>query len=66
MNIPELVETLTGRFNGHHAFLTRLYLYVIDQRSPAIADLTARIEVVCSPPLVDLAPGRGTSSPACT
>jgi transposase len=47
--IPELVEALTGRFNEHHAFLARMHLDLIDQRTKAIEDLTARIEVVIEP-----------------
>src|SRR5215212_1893316 len=47
--IPELTEALTGRFSDHHAFLARLYLDAIDQRSQAITDLTTRIEVVIEP-----------------
>ena len=47
--IPELTEALTGRFSEHHAFLARMYLAAIDQRSQQIADLTARIEVVIEP-----------------
>jgi transposase len=47
--IPELVEALTGRFNEHHAFLARMPLDLIDQRTKAIEDLTARIEVVIEP-----------------
>jgi transposase len=47
--LPELTEALTGRFSDHHAFLARMYLEAIDQRSRAIADLTARIEVVIQP-----------------
>jgi transposase len=47
--IPELTEALTGRFTEHHAFLARLHLEVIDQHSSAIAELTARIEVVIEP-----------------
>ena len=47
--IPELTEALTGRFTDHHAFLARMYLAVIDQRSQQIADLTTRIEVVIEP-----------------
>jgi transposase len=47
--IPELTDALTGRFSDHHAFLARLYLDAIDQRSQAITDLTARIEVVIEP-----------------
>jgi transposase len=47
--IPELTEALTGRFADHHAFLARMYLEAIDQRSRAITDLTSRIEVVIEP-----------------
>jgi transposase len=47
--IPELTEALTGRFVDHHAFLARMYLEAIDQRSRAITDLTTRIEVVIEP-----------------
>src|SRR4029453_9432781 len=46
---PELTEALTGRFADHHAFLARMYLEAIDQRSRAITELTARIEVVIEP-----------------
>jgi transposase len=44
--IPALTEALTGRFTDHHGFLARVHLDLIDQRSHAIAELTARIEVV--------------------
>ena len=47
--IPELTEALTGRFGDHHGFLARLHLDLIDQHSRAIAELTARIEVVIEP-----------------
>jgi transposase len=47
--IPELVEALTGRFNEHHGFLARMHLDLIDQRTQAVSDLTARIEVVIEP-----------------
>jgi transposase len=47
--IPELTEALTGRFTDHHAFLTRLHLDLIDQHTRAVAELTARIEVVIEP-----------------
>ena len=47
--IPELTEALTGRFSEHHAFLTRMYLDVIDQRSRQIEELNTRIEVVMEP-----------------
>jgi len=47
--IPALTEALTGRFTDHHAFLARVHLNLIDQHTAAIADLTARIEVVIEP-----------------
>src|SRR6478609_7763637 len=47
--IPALTEALTGRFTGHHAFLTRTHLNLIDQHTAAIDELTARIEVVIEP-----------------
>ena len=42
--IPELTEALTGRFNDHHAFLVRVQLELIDQRTRIIDELTAHIE----------------------
>lgn len=47
--IPALTEALTGRFNEHHAFLARLHLKLIDEHTAALAELTARIEVVIEP-----------------
>jgi transposase len=47
--IPELVEALHGQFTDHHAFLTRMYLNQIDQLTPMIDDLTARIETLMEP-----------------
>ena len=47
--IPALTEALTGRFSEHHAFLARVHLDLIDQHTAAIAELTARIEVVIEP-----------------
>jgi hypothetical protein len=47
--IPELIGASTGRFSDHRAFVARMYLDVIDQRSQAIADPTERIEVVMEP-----------------
>ena len=47
--IPELTEALTGRFTAHHAFLARVHLDLIDRHTEAIAQLTARIEVVIEP-----------------
>ncbi len=49
VKIPALTEALTGRFGPHHAFLARLHLDLIDQRSHAVEELTARIEVVMAP-----------------
>jgi transposase len=43
--IPELTEALTG----HHGFLARVHLDLIDQRTQAIQDITTRIEVVIEP-----------------
>jgi transposase len=47
--IPELTEALTGRFGDHHAFLVKVHTDLIDQHSHAIAEITARIEVVIAP-----------------
>ncbi len=47
--IPELTEALTGHFTEHHGFLARVHLDLIDQRTQAIGDITARIEVVIEP-----------------
>src|SRR5680860_1490876 len=47
--IPALTEALTGRFGEHHAFLARVHLDLIDRHTQAIAELTARIEVVIEP-----------------
>jgi len=44
--IPDLTEALTGRFGEHHGFLARIHLDLIDRHTHAIAELTARIEVV--------------------
>jgi len=49
VKIPELTEALTGRFGEHHAFLARMYLEVIDQRTRQIEELNTRIEVVMEP-----------------
>jgi len=49
VKIPELTEALTGRFSEHHSFLIRMHLDLIDSHSRAIAELTARIEVVMEP-----------------
>lgn len=47
--IPELVDALTGRFKGHHAFMARLHLDQIDAQSRTIEALTARIEEAMAP-----------------
>jgi transposase len=49
VKIPELIEALTGRFTEHHAFLARLYLDTIDQRTRQMIELNARIEVAMEP-----------------
>jgi transposase len=47
--IPALTEALTGRFSEHHAFLARMYLEAIDQRTRQIEELNTRIEVAMEP-----------------
>jgi transposase len=47
--IPALTEALTGRFTGHHGFLARVHLDLIDRHTVAIDEITARIEVVIEP-----------------
>jgi transposase len=49
VKIPELTEALTGRFGEHHAFLARMYLEAIDQRTRQIQELNARIEAAMEP-----------------
>jgi transposase len=49
VKIPELTEALNGRFNEHHAFLARMYLDTIDQRTRQIDELNTRIEVAMEP-----------------
>jgi transposase len=49
VKIPELTEALTGRFTEHHAFLARMHLEVVDQRTRQIEELNTRIEVVMEP-----------------
>ncbi|MDT5155228.1 MAG: transposase [Mycobacterium sp.] len=49
VKIPQLTEALYGRYSGHHAFLTRMHLDLIDQHTAAIEQLTDRIEVVMEP-----------------
>ena len=43
--LPELTEALTGRFADHHAFLARMYLEAIDQRSRAMRDVVIRFSI---------------------
>jgi transposase len=62
--IPALTEALTGRFSEHHAFLTRMYLEVIDQRTQQIEQLNARIDAAMEPyrsfcGLIETIPGIG-------
>jgi transposase len=47
--IPALTEALTGRFNDHHRFMTRLFLDRIDAHSADIARLDARIQEAMEP-----------------
>jgi len=47
--IPALTEALRGRFNDHHAFMTRLYLDRIDAHNADIARLDERIEEAIAP-----------------
>lgn len=47
--IPALAEALTGRFTGHHAFLARIHLDLIDQHTAAIEALTAQIDALMGP-----------------
>jgi transposase len=47
--IPALTEALRGRFNDHHAFMTRLYLDRIDAHNADIARLDERIEAAIQP-----------------
>jgi transposase len=62
--ISALIEALTGRFSEHHAFLTRMYLEVIDQRSQQIEQLNTRIDTAMEPyrsfcGLIETIPGIG-------
>lgn len=47
--IPTLQEALYGRFTDHHAFMARIHFDLIDGHDKAIAELTARIEVMMEP-----------------
>lgn len=44
-----LVESLTGRFNDHHAFMVKFHLDRIDQINEQMTRLEERIEVVMGP-----------------
>lgn len=46
---PELIEALTGRFNDHHRFLTRLHLDRIDAHSHDLARVDARLDELIAP-----------------
>lgn len=68
VKIPELTEALTGRFGEHHAFLARMYLAAIDQRTRQIAELSERIKVAMESfrsfcELIDTIPGIGPAAP---
>ncbi|WHM40876.1 IS110 family transposase [Streptomyces sp. BPTC-684] len=52
----DLAQALRGRFDGHHAYLIRLYLDNVDRLDTQIADLTAHIEAA----LTALAPAPRT------
>jgi transposase len=63
--IPQLTEALAGRFTGHHAFLARVHLDLIDQHTAAIGQVTERIEAAIEPfrafrELISSIPGIGT------
>ena len=49
VKIPQLTEALVGRFTGHHAFLARVHLDLIDGHTAVIDQLTERIEVMMEP-----------------
>ena len=59
-----LIEALTGRFDDHHAELTRLLLDQIDQLSAQIGRLTDRIEeLIAAIPAAQGADADGTTGP---
>ena len=59
-----LVEALTGRFDAHHAELTRMLLDQIDQLTAQIDRLTARIEeLIAAIPAARGADADGTTGP---
>ena len=49
--VPALTEALTGRFTGHHGYLIRMYLDLVDAATTAIADLDAKITEALGPTL---------------
>ena len=60
-----LVEALTGRFDDHHAELTRMLLDQIDQLNVQIGRLTTRIEeLIAAIPAAQGADADGTTGPS--
>jgi transposase len=60
-----LIEALTGRFDDHHAELTRMLLDQIDQLTRQIDRLTARIEeLIAAIPAAQGADADGTTGPS--
>lgn len=65
--IPALTEALTGRFGEHHAFLARIHLETIDQRTRQIGELDQRIHLAIAPfrwfaDLISTIPGIGPAT----
>jgi len=59
-----LIEALTGRFDDHHAELTRMLLDQIDQLTDRIGRLTTRIEdLIAAIPAAQGADADGTTGP---
>ena len=60
-----LIEALTGRFDAHHAELTRMLLDQIDQLTKQIDRLTTRIEeLIAAIPAAQGADADGTTGPS--
>ena len=60
-----LIEALTGRFDAHHAELTRMLLDQIDQLTAQIDRLTTRIEeLIAAIPAAQGADADGTTGPS--
>ena len=60
-----LIEALTGRFDDHHAELTRMLLDQIDQLNAQIGRLTTRIEaLIAAIPAAQGADADGTTGPS--